>query len=290
MATTTRDRKFMEMAVKEMRDSRSEHSDKHDPLVGAMLVGANGQVLGTAHRGKLRRGEHAEFTLIERLLGDEELDGSTLYVTLEPCTVRQPPKISCAKRVVSARIKRVFIGMLDPNPDIQGHGVIHLQKHGVEVDFFDLDLVQEIRAENKNFVEQYERVESRSAETDEREAPSDMEKEVVPAASTQDLSPEVIADYLASRQLTCAIPSRELWEFFTKAVSSAAMRNEGVTRLQSRACCSSATDPRIFSFRARSRWRFTKEPRSRQWTLADHCSPCPTESKCSSRKMLRPTP
>src|SRR6266567_3342925 len=131
MATSKKDRRFMELAMEEMRQSRSEHAHKHDPLVGAVLVGSNGQVLGTAHRGKLRDGEHAEFTLIERLLGDKNLDGSTLYVTLEPCTVRQPPKTPCAKRVVSARIRRIFIGMLDPNPAIQGHGVTHLQKHGV---------------------------------------------------------------------------------------------------------------------------------------------------------------
>ena len=84
MPTSKRDRRFMELAIGQMRLSRSEHTEKHDPLVGAVLVGPSGLVLGTAHRGKLRDGEHAEFTLVERLLGDKNLDGSTLYVTLEP--------------------------------------------------------------------------------------------------------------------------------------------------------------------------------------------------------------
>jgi len=216
MSTTKRDRKFVELAVEEMRQSRSEHADKYDPLVGAVLVGPDGQVLGTAHRGKLRDGEHAEFTLIERLLGNQKLDGSTLYVTLEPCTVRQPPKTPCAKHVVSARIRRVFIGMLDPNPSIQGHGVTYLQKHGVEVDFFDLDLWNAVRADNKNFVEQYERTEEPVTGVEEREGPSETEKAGVPAASVRDLSPEVMADYMTARRLALSVPSRELWEFFHK--------------------------------------------------------------------------
>lgn len=204
------------MAVEEMRKSRPEHTHKHDPLVGAVLVGSDGQLLGTAHRGALRVGDHAEFTLIERHLRDKDLEGSTLYVTLEPCTTREPPKMACADRVVSARIKRALIGMLDPNPKIQGHGVTYLQKQGVEVDFFDLDLVHQIRTENKNFIEQYERTEEPSPEEEERESPSEKEKEALPVASIDDFSPKLAADYLAARNERLAVPSPELWALFHK--------------------------------------------------------------------------
>ena len=57
---------FMEMVVEEMEKSRSEHADKHDPLVGAVIVDSDGKFLGATHRGELRVGDHAEFTLIER--------------------------------------------------------------------------------------------------------------------------------------------------------------------------------------------------------------------------------
>jgi len=206
----------MEMAVEEMRLSRSEHANKQDPMVGAVLVDVKGHVLGKAHRGKLREGDHAEFTLIERLLRDRDLDGTTLYVTLEPCTTRQPPKSPCAKRVVSARIKRVFIGMLDPNPDIQGHGVNHLQDRGVEVDFFDLDLNQQIRKSNEDFIEQYRQAQPELPEEGEREGPSEKEKELVHSASVNDLSPEVIREYLAMRRMRFSIPSVKLWGFLQK--------------------------------------------------------------------------
>lgn len=202
--------------MQEMRLSLSEHENKHDPLVGAVLVGRDGRVLGKAHRGKLRVGEHAEFTLIERILKDQNLAGTTLYVTLEPCTARQPPKSPCAKRVVSARIKRVFIGMLDPNPDIQGHGVIHLQHHGIEVDFFDLDLNQQIRDANKVFIAQFDRTEAVLQAEEERDGPSEKEKELVTSASVGDFSPDVIRSYLAARKERFAVPSAKLWYFFQK--------------------------------------------------------------------------
>lgn len=51
-----RDRQFMEAAVAEMLQSRSDHADKVDPLVGAVLVSAEGEELGRACRGKLREG------------------------------------------------------------------------------------------------------------------------------------------------------------------------------------------------------------------------------------------
>lgn len=216
MSTSKKDRKFMEMAVEEMLQSRSEHTHKYDPMVGAVLVGPDGHVLGKAHRGSLRDGDHAEFTLIERLLGDQNLEGSTLYITLEPCTERRPPKVSCARRVVSARIRRAFIGMLDPNPDIQGDGLGYLQQNQVEVDFFDLDLIQQIREDNKDFIEQYDLAEETLSEKEQIEGPSDKEKELVPTASIDDFDRVLVKDYLIARKIELPIPSTELWEFFRK--------------------------------------------------------------------------
>ena len=87
-----RDRKFMERAIKEMLKSRGEHSTKVDPLVGAVLGSSKGRIMGTAHRGNLRSGEHAEFTLLDKKLIGTDVAGATLYVTLEPCTTRNSPK------------------------------------------------------------------------------------------------------------------------------------------------------------------------------------------------------
>lgn len=208
----------MQMAVEEMRKSRSEHTNKHDPLVGAVLVGKDGKLLEAAHRGALRVGDHAEFTLIERYLMDKNLEGSTLYVTLEPCTRRNPPKKPCAEHVVNARVGRIFIGMTDPNPDICGRGVQHLLNHGVEVDFFDLDLVRQIREENQGFIDYYESPESRTAtSTEQFEGPSPYELEIVERAALEDFSNEAIQRYLAKRDINIKVPSGALWKLMERA-------------------------------------------------------------------------
>ena len=215
MAASKRERKFMEMAVEQMQLSRSEHTHKHDPLVGAVLVDKHGRELAKTNRGSLRVGNHAEYILIERLLGNKNLEGSALYVTLEPCTVREPPKQPCVKNIVSARIGNVWIGMLDPNPDIQGEGIKYLQGHGVEVDFFDIDMIQQIRQENKDFIEQYEQAEEVPTDSwEERESSSDIEKQPVLFTRLQDFSLEIVNQYLAARRQTYKVPSNELWEFF----------------------------------------------------------------------------
>lgn len=61
----------MIQAIEEMRLSRSEHFNKADPLVGAVLVDRAGRVLARAHRGNFSGGDHAELTPISRRLRPE---------------------------------------------------------------------------------------------------------------------------------------------------------------------------------------------------------------------------
>jgi ATP-dependent DNA helicase RecG len=210
------DRQFMLKALSEMQKSRGEHTDRADPLVGAVLVSKGGKILGETHRGGLRVGDHAEYALIERLLANRNLERSTLYVTLEPCIARVPPKKPCAERIISARIGRVIVGMLDPNPDISGRGITYLQNNNVEVDFFDLDLVQQIREENKDFISQYEHLEGTKILEAQCEGPSEAEKRCVSSATIEDLNPKLIKQYLHARGKAFKILSSEMLKFLAK--------------------------------------------------------------------------
>ena len=210
------DRQFMELAVNEMVKSRAEHERKIDPMVGAVLVSKNGELLGSAYRGALRTGDHAEYTLIERKLRDRDLEGSTLYVTLEPCTKRNPPKRPCVELIKSSRIGKVFIGITDPNPNITGKGISYLMNNRIEVEFFDLNLIEVIRDVNHDFITYFEDTGQVAVTERDFEGSSDKEKEPVPAATVSDLSSEMINKYLQSRNSTYKVPSQELWEFMYK--------------------------------------------------------------------------
>ena len=80
----------------------------------------------------------------------------TVFSTLEPCApgARQAPKVSCAERIVRARIKEVWIGIEDPDPTVDRKGIRYLQDNGVSVHLFDPDLQREIRDQNGLFLEQ----------------------------------------------------------------------------------------------------------------------------------------
>ena len=88
--------------------------------VGAVVVGADGSVLGRAGNRTRELADptaHAEMLAIRQACaaqGSERLDGADTYVTLEPCPM-------CAAAISFARIRRLYWGAGDP----KGGGVEH---------------------------------------------------------------------------------------------------------------------------------------------------------------------
>ncbi len=100
-----------------------------NPLVGAVLVKKN-HVAGQGFHGSFGA-PHAEVNAIQSAKG-RGAEGSTLYVTLEPCAHfgKTPP---CADFIIRNKIKEVVVGALDPNPLVSSKGIRRLKKAGVRV-------------------------------------------------------------------------------------------------------------------------------------------------------------
>ena len=143
------DVKFARQAIEEAKKSIPEDDGRPHPFVGVVIV-KNGTVLSTAHRGE-EPGNHAEFFALEKKLSDEAIAGATVYTTLEPCTIRKPPKQPCAARLIERKVARVVIGMLDPDSRISGLGQRTLRRANIVTDLFPHDLMTELEELNREF-------------------------------------------------------------------------------------------------------------------------------------------
>ena len=189
----------MEQAIEVMRQSVSEPraDGKANPLVGAVLWKTDGTV-EAACRGELRDGDHAEYALLERKNSDRKLDGAVLFATLEPCAPgsRRHPKLGCAERIVLARIKKVWIGIEDPDPTVDRKGIKYLQDCGVTVHMFDRDLQEEIQKLNKAFIEQaLERAEAARVEKRPKTITLSPLENAFATAETKDFSADAMKQY-----------------------------------------------------------------------------------------------
>jgi len=152
MIQADRARELMRLAIDEAKKSIVEDKGVH-PYVGAVVAGGDGQVIATAHRGETGSGRHAEFTVLSKTAEAQvDLADAELFVTLEPCTARGPGKTPCAQRIAESGIRRVHIGMLDPNPQILGRGETDLRWKRIDVERFPNELIRELEELNDEFV------------------------------------------------------------------------------------------------------------------------------------------
>lgn len=123
---------YMKQAIRQARIAL-----KYDEVPIGCVIVSEGKIIG---RGYNRRNTdrstlaHAELTAIKRaakVLGDWRLDGCEMYVTLEPCQM-------CAGAIVQARIKKVFIGCMNPKAGCAGSILNLLEQpafnHQVEIE------------------------------------------------------------------------------------------------------------------------------------------------------------
>jgi diaminohydroxyphosphoribosylaminopyrimidine deaminase/5-amino-6-(5-phosphoribosylamino)uracil reductase len=106
-----------------------EHRTHPNPRVGAVVVARDGQIAGWGgHAGP--GSAHAEALALSE--SGPLAEGSTLYVTLEPCAHvgKTPP---CTEAIIAAGVARVVVAQEDPDPRVAGRGVDALRRSGIEV-------------------------------------------------------------------------------------------------------------------------------------------------------------
>ena len=99
-----------------------------NPMVGCVVVKDNEIIAEGYH--EYYGGLHAERNALTNTSAD--CKDATLYVTLEPCCHhgKTPP---CTDIIIEKGIKKVVVGLLDPNPLVSGKGISILQNAGIEV-------------------------------------------------------------------------------------------------------------------------------------------------------------
>lgn len=121
-----------------------------NPMVGCVIV-HNNVIIGEGFTSPYG-GAHAEVNAINSVRDSTLLSSASLYVTLEPCTHhgKTPP---CVDFILSKKISKVVIGLLDPNPLVAGKGIEKLKQAKCEVQVNVME--KECREHHKRFLSYY---------------------------------------------------------------------------------------------------------------------------------------
>ncbi|MGC8852700.1 MAG: bifunctional diaminohydroxyphosphoribosylaminopyrimidine deaminase/5-amino-6-(5-phosphoribosylamino)uracil reductase RibD [Hydrogenobacter sp.] len=133
---------FMKRAL-ELAKSRKGLTHPN-PTVGCVIV-KDGKIIAEGYHERAGM-PHAEVVALGK--AGKQAENSTVYVTLEPCAHygRTPP---CTDALIRAKVKRVVVAVLDPNPLVSGKGVAKLREAGIEVSVGVLE--EEARELNEDF-------------------------------------------------------------------------------------------------------------------------------------------
>src|SRR4051812_49387471 len=112
------DELLMRAALREARRGLGHTSP--NPAVGAVIV-RGGRIIARGYHREAGL-PHAEIEALRALRKPALAEGATIFVTLEPCSShgRTPP---CVNALIAARVARVVVGTLDPNPAHAGRGI-----------------------------------------------------------------------------------------------------------------------------------------------------------------------
>ena len=121
--------KWMNYAI--LLAKRSKGITGKNPPVDCVIV--KNDILLSSGRTSISGRPHAEENAINSVKDKNNLSGSTMYVTLEPCAHKNLTGMSCAKLIAKSGISEIFISCIDPDPRTAGKGITILEKNNIKV-------------------------------------------------------------------------------------------------------------------------------------------------------------
>ena len=107
-----------------------------NPRVGCVIVNAQGQVVGQGHTQRAG-GPHAEVVALQDAASKNlSVEGATVYVSLEPCA-HHGKTGPCCEALAKAKVGKVVVAMVDPNPLVAGKGIDKLKAANIDVEIGD---------------------------------------------------------------------------------------------------------------------------------------------------------
>ncbi|MFV1883849.1 MAG: bifunctional diaminohydroxyphosphoribosylaminopyrimidine deaminase/5-amino-6-(5-phosphoribosylamino)uracil reductase RibD [Balneola sp.] len=103
-----------------------------NPMVGCVIISKEGERIGAGYHQKYGEA-HAEVNAVNSIKNKKELEGATVYVSLEPCAHfgKTPP---CSGMLAKLPISRVVVAHQDPNSKVNGAGLSEIRNAGIQVD------------------------------------------------------------------------------------------------------------------------------------------------------------
>ncbi|CAG8589762.1 17987_t:CDS:2, partial [Acaulospora morrowiae] len=123
------DLQFMRIAI--------EQANLSEPISKAYCVGAvivkDSKILATGYSRELPGNTHAEECALQKIEDPTQLAGSIIYTTMEPCSKRLSGKKPCVERILESGLKRVVLGVKEPDVFVKCEGIDILRKREIEV-------------------------------------------------------------------------------------------------------------------------------------------------------------
>ena len=130
MATSPFMQKALDLAAQALRITSP------NPRVGCVIVNSQGQVVGQGHTQRAG-GPHAEVVALQDAASKNlSVEGATVYVSLEPCA-HHGKTGPCCEALAKAKVGKVVVAMVDPNPLVAGKGIDKLKAANIDVEIGD---------------------------------------------------------------------------------------------------------------------------------------------------------